>query len=100
VDYLHVLADGGSVTPGAYYHVRPDRGVLGIAEPSAAEGAYRGEHLLSLAAEQLDDAASLAAARRLLRAQLDASLEGRALASRAVARALRARAADGRESNT
>lgn len=100
VDYTHVLADGGSVEAGAYYHVRPERGVLGVAEPSDAPGIYRGEHLLSLAAEELADAASLQAARRLLRAQLDASLEGRELTSRTVARAVRTKPADGGESKS
>jgi DNA repair protein RecO (recombination protein O) len=98
VDYAYVLEDGGSVAPDAYYHVRPARGVLGVAASADAAGVYRGEHLLSLAAEELGDAASLAAARRLLRAQLDASLEGRELASRAVARAVRTKPVDDGES--
>ena len=50
---------------------------------------YQGAHLLALAAEALDDSASLAAARELLAQALAGPLEGRALGSRTVARALR-----------
>ena len=46
--------------------------------------------LLSLAAEELNDGASLAAAKRLLRAALESPLDGRELNTRIVARAVRA----------
>jgi DNA repair protein RecO (recombination protein O) len=88
LDYARVATTGAAVEPDGYYHVRPEHGVLGRAERADAPGVYAGRDLLSLAAELLDDAASLAAARRLLRAQLDAPLEGRELRSRTVARAV------------
>jgi DNA repair protein RecO (recombination protein O) len=70
-----------------YYHFRPDRGVeLAVAETPAT---YRGASLLSLAAEQLVDERSLRDARHMLRAALDACLEGRTLKSREVLAALR-----------
>jgi len=90
LDYAREAGSGEPVRPGAYYHVRAERGVVrAAAEPDPATD-YRGCDLLSLAAEELADAASLAAAKRLLRAALDGPLEGRELTTRAVARAVRA----------
>jgi DNA repair protein RecO (recombination protein O) len=70
-----------------YYYFRPDRGL----EPAVAEApaTYRGASLLSLAGEQLADEGSLRDARHVLRAALDACLEGRSLKSREVLAALR-----------
>lgn len=90
VDYAHIADTGATVRPAAYYHVRPERGV----EAEAAGGGahvYLGAHLLSLAAEELAEAAALAAARELLAHALAAPLEGRVLGTRTVARALRDR---------
>jgi DNA repair protein RecO (recombination protein O) len=95
LDYSRVAASGAAVEADAYYHVLPEHGVLGVAETPDAPGVYRGADLLALAGERLDDLASLQAARRLLRAQLDAPLEGRELRSRAVARAVRGRPGGG-----
>jgi hypothetical protein len=53
----------------------------------------RGRSLLSLAAESLSDAAELADAQRVLQAALAACLEGRPLATRAVAKSIKRRAA-------
>jgi DNA repair protein RecO (recombination protein O) len=93
IDYAHLTDSGARVEPDTYYHVRMERGVVGTADDPAAPTAYRGADLLSLAAEELGDPASLAAARRLLRAGLEGPLDGRPLASRAVARAVKTRQA-------
>ena len=68
----------------------------GGAEPvdGVAEGTliFCGASLLSLAHEELDDARSLADARRLLRAALDRLLDGRSLRTREVLLEMRAHA--------
>lgn len=92
IDYAHVAESGEPVAAGTYYHVRPERGVLGVADDPDSAYAYRGADLLSLAAEELLDATNVAAARRLLQGQLEAPLERRELGTRAVARAVRTRA--------
>jgi DNA repair protein RecO (recombination protein O) len=89
IDYAHLAADGARVDPDRYYHVDPERGVTGPAERPDAPTACRGAELLALAGEELASAASLASARRLLGAALAAALDGRELASRKVARAVR-----------
>jgi DNA repair protein RecO (recombination protein O) len=90
VDYSS-LVDGGPIDPTRYYHVHPGRGVTGEAVDPASDTAYRGAHLLALAAEDLRDEESLAAARRLMRGAIAEALEGRPLESRRVARALKGR---------
>jgi DNA repair protein RecO (recombination protein O) len=97
LDYSRVATTGAAIEPDAYYHVRPEHGVLGVAEVAESPGVYRGADLLQLADESLADASSLQAARRLLRAQLDAPLEGRELRSRTVARAVRVRPGTGND---
>jgi DNA repair protein RecO (recombination protein O) len=78
---------GQAVDPGAYYHFVPARGLVGATTPAA--DACPGRVLLALAAEELlQDLAGLRAARALLRAALDHCLEGRELATRAVARSV------------
>ena len=96
LDYAHLAADGARVESERYYHVDPARGVVRPADRADAPGAYRGADLLELAAERLDGTASLAAARHLLAAALDAALDGREIESRRVARAVR-RARAGKE---
>jgi len=91
VDYAHQVS-GARVEPDAYYHVPAGRGVLAQVRAPGPD-CYRGRHLLALAGETLEDAQALAAARRLLQEALEHALEGRELASRGVARALRARQA-------
>ena len=88
MDYSHLAADGARVEPSRYYHVDAGRGVVGEA-PAGAPGAVRGAELLALAGETLADDASLASARRLLGAAIAAALDGRELATRKVARAVR-----------
>lgn len=89
VDYAHVAATGRAVRADAYYYVRPERGVEGEATGGREAHAYLGAHLLALAAERLDDPPALAAARELLAHALVGPLDGRALGSRVVARALK-----------
>lgn len=98
LDYARIASSGEPVRADAYYHVRAEQGVLEA--PAGAEGAslYRGADLLSLAAEELADAGSLAAAKRLLRQALVAPLDGRELNTRAVARAVQAGRTRGVES--
>ena len=91
LDYGHLASDGTPLAADTYYHVEAARGVLGVAERPDPGAAYRGAELLSLAAEELADPQSLAAARRLLRAALAGPLDGHELASRSVARALQAK---------
>ena len=89
VDYSRVESTGQAVRPDAYYHVRPERGVESETLATREAHVYQGAHLLALAAETLEDPASLASARELLAQALAGPLEGRALGSRTVARALR-----------
>lgn len=89
LDYAREAGSGEPVRPDAYYHVRPERGVVRVAAEPDPAADYRGRDLLSLAAEELADAASLAAAKRLLREALAGPLDGRELTTRAVARAVR-----------
>jgi DNA repair protein RecO (recombination protein O) len=91
VDYAHQVS-GARVEPDGYYHVPAGRGVLAPARGPGPD-CYRGRHLLALAGEALEDAQALVAARRLLKEALAHALEGRELASRGVARAVRARQA-------
>jgi DNA repair protein RecO (recombination protein O) len=72
------------------YRYRVDSGpelVNGVAEGSLV---FCGSSLLALATEKLDDARSVADARRLLRAALEQILDGRELRTRQVALAMRA----------
>ncbi len=80
-------ADGGEpLRAEGYYRFRAGHG-LSTTVPGAA-GALAGRSLLALAREELSDTRTLEDARRLLQAALGACLEGRPLATRAVARAM------------
>jgi DNA repair protein RecO (recombination protein O) len=93
---LAVETGGRPVVAEAYYHFRPGEGVwpasAGVqdgARAATAAGAVPGRVLLALAAElPLSDAEGQRQARAVLRAALDHCLEGRELATRAVARAV------------
>ncbi len=89
VDYGRVVSTGDLVEANQYYHVQPGRGVLGVARRAEGDGVYLGTCLLSLSLEELADDASVLAAKRLLRAAIGEALEGRPLATRRVARAVR-----------
>jgi DNA repair protein RecO (recombination protein O) len=89
LDYGHLVGSGSRLEPDTYYHVDPARGVTGIARGADDPRACRGADLLSLGGEELSSASSLAVARRVLRGAIDTALDGRELASRRVARAVR-----------
>ena len=76
---------GGPVSAEAYYHFRPSEGLLAASAEHA--GAVRGSSLLKLSQGRLREAPELADARKVLTAALAHCLEGRPLATRAVARA-------------
>lgn len=99
LDYARIAASGEPVRADAYYHVRAERGVVEAAAGSDPAHTFRGAELLSLAAEELADADSLAAAKQLLRAALEGPLDGRELTTRTVARAVRAGARRSRGGN-
>lgn len=89
---LALSHEAGSAAPieaGRAYHYRLEQGP--VRTHDVAEGAlvFSGAALLSLAREELDDAATCSDARRLLRAALDRCLEGKELKSRQVMLALR-----------
>lgn len=77
---------GRSIDASSYYHFRPSQGLfLTVAD---APGAIAGTSLLALASGELGDQRSLEDSRRLLQSALGELLEGRELATRAVARAV------------
>jgi DNA repair protein RecO (recombination protein O) len=83
---------GAALEPDAHYHYLPERGAVRAGTPTATT--YSGAMLLALATEKLQedtlqDETALRAARRLLQGALNACLEGRALNSREVMRAMR-----------
>jgi DNA repair protein RecO (recombination protein O) len=98
LNLLTDVATGRTVESGRSYRYRVDSGpelVNGVAEGSLV---FCGSSLLALAAETLDDAASVADARRLLRAAIERVLDGRELRTRQVAVAMRARGRDANRS--
>jgi len=88
VDLVSEAHGGAALAPDRYYDFRPGHGLVPARE---AGGALRGSSLLALAAEELSDARALTDARRLLQAALAGCLEGRPLASRAVAKSMKRR---------
>jgi DNA repair protein RecO (recombination protein O) len=86
---LAQTAEGEPVQPGGYYRFALESGPQAcVAE---APGAVYGQSLADLQAERFGDARSLRDAKRVLRAALDACLDGRPLKSREVMQALRRR---------
>lgn len=84
---LSRTADGEPISPDAYYRFAVERG----AQPCVAEapGAVYGRSLADLEGDRFVDARSLRDAKRVLRAALEACLDGRQLKSREVMRAMR-----------
>jgi DNA repair protein RecO (recombination protein O) len=82
---------GRPLEADGYYHFRPGEGLV-PARPRE-QRALPGRSLLALERGSLSDARELADARRVLRAALEACLEGRPLATRAVAKAMLRKAA-------
>jgi DNA repair protein RecO (recombination protein O) len=87
LDLATEARSGLPLEPHAYYDFHPGVGLL----PARAEDsrALCGQSLLSLASERLHGERELEDARRLLQAALGACLEGRPLATRLVARAMK-----------
>ncbi len=85
---LAQTVEGGPVRADHYYRFGLESGP----QPCVAEapGAIYGQSLADLRCESFLDARSLRDAKRLLRSAIDACLDGRALKSREVMRALRA----------
>jgi len=77
---------GRPLEPGEYYHFRPGEGL--VRAPAGERRALSGRSLLALERGSLCDPRELADARRLLQAALAACLEGRPLATRAVAQSM------------
>jgi DNA repair protein RecO (recombination protein O) len=91
---LATTGDGVPITRDGYYRFALQSGPQRcVAE---APGAVYGQSLADLQAESFGDARSLRDAKRVLRAAIDACLDGRSLKSREVALALRQREATGR----
>jgi DNA repair protein RecO (recombination protein O) len=86
---LELEAEAGNGVPLAadgYYRFRPSRGLVRARAHDA--GALAGASLMALREERLGGTRALEDARRLLHAALAACLEGRPLATRAVARSM------------
>jgi len=90
LDLAHDARDGRAIEPDRAYRYRIDGGAEAVTGVAEGELVFSGRSLLSLADGNLDDARSLADARRLLRAALDQCLDGRELRTREVLRAMRA----------
>jgi DNA repair protein RecO (recombination protein O) len=86
LDLATEALSGRPIRPQQFYHFRPSAGL--VAAGGAHAGALRGDSLLALAAEQPAGERALEDARHLLKAALAACLEGRPLATRAVAKAM------------
>ncbi|KAA8978541.1 MULTISPECIES: DNA repair protein RecO [Gammaproteobacteria] len=71
---------GDPVQPDRVYAFHPAQGVL--ADGHGPVGGISGEHLLALAADELDNQAVLKVAKRLMRSLVDHLLQGRPLHSR------------------
>jgi DNA repair protein RecO (recombination protein O) len=84
LDLTHTVA-GGPVSAQGYYHFRPADGLF--ATTADHSGALQGSSLLNLSAGLLREGRELADARKVLSAALEHCLEGRPIATRAVARA-------------
>jgi DNA repair protein RecO (recombination protein O) len=84
---LSTTDEGLPVDPDGYYRVEAERGPQSCS--AEASGAVYGRSLTDLDAEIFDSARSLRDAKRVLRAAIDACLDGRSLKSREVMLALR-----------
>jgi DNA repair protein RecO (recombination protein O) len=86
---LSRAASGEPIEPHAHYRYQLETGAQPC--PPDAPGAVAGQSLADLLHERFIDARSLRDAKRILRSAIDACLDGRALKSREVMRALRPR---------
>jgi DNA repair protein RecO (recombination protein O) len=90
LDLATEARSGLPLEPDAYYDFRPG---VGLVSATGNARALCGHSLLSLARESLQGARELEDARRVLQAAIGACLEGRPLATRLVARAMKRGAA-------
>ena len=81
--------EGRPIEPAMYYRFQPDKGPEACV--ADAPGAVYGRSLADLADDLFEDPRSLRDAKRVLRAALDACLDGRALATRRIMAGLRPR---------
>lgn len=88
VDFSRTDA-GDEVTAGGFYRVRPQGAVLRC--EADAPDAVVGSSLIELSVESFENAAALRDAKKILRAAIEACLDGRALGSREVMKALHRR---------
>jgi DNA repair protein RecO (recombination protein O) len=86
VDLAREAMSGRPIEPAQYYHLRPGQGLF-AAEASRPD-ALAGRSLASLENEELTDVRALQDARTLLQAALAHCLDGRELATRAIARSM------------
>lgn len=86
LDLISDSQSGRTIDSEAFYHFRPAQGV--VPASAHAPGAFSGRSLISLANETLTEPAELEDSKRLLQAAIAHCLEGRELATRAVARAI------------
>jgi len=89
LDLETCAAEGGAIDPEQSYQFQPGQGL--VPAPPRAPAAIPGRSLIALARDELAGPNELADARRLLKAALDHCLEGRELATRAIARAVEGR---------
>lgn len=87
VDLFSDCRTGDAVEPERFYVFKPAEGLT--VAGAEAPGAVSGRALRALAGETFDAEGDLDAARRVMRAALDHCLEGRELATRVVARAMK-----------
>jgi DNA repair protein RecO (recombination protein O) len=86
VDLAHEAMSGRRIEPEQYYHLRPGQGLFSAEE--SRPDALSGRSLASLENEALDSVRALRDARTLLQAALAHCLDGRELATRAIARSM------------
>jgi DNA repair protein RecO (recombination protein O) len=91
LDLAAEARSGLPIEPDGYYEFLPGAGL--VPARAHAERSLCGRSLLSLARESLSGARELEDAQRVLQAALGACLEGRPLATRAVAKAMQRKAA-------
>ena len=84
IDLEHDVDTGNPIHPDDRYRFRPEHGFSPCSETGAAAESYRGNELISLREERLEDARSLRAAKRLLTQSLNIYLGERPLRTRAI----------------
>ena len=94
LDLSRDAVTGEPLEADRYYHFRPGLGLLAAGAQADPDAMFLGADLIEFGQGRLGSPAALRAAKRLLRAALEHSLEGRGLRSRDVMLALRRLEAD------